>query len=66
MGVTMLLRLVVLFWRENAGFPTGILPRAFSDIPRSCRGTESSVDDAMEALLEAPEGDCNGDCGAGA
>lgn len=30
-----LLRLVVLFCRENDGWPTGILPLAFSDIPRS-------------------------------
>lgn len=59
----MLLRLVVLFWRENAGFPTGILPRAFSDMPLSCKGTESSIDDAIEALLDAPEGDWRGDCG---
>ena len=65
-GVAMLLRLVVLFWRENAGFPTGIFPRAFSDMPLSCKGTDSSTDDAMEALLDAPEGDCKGDCGVGA
>lgn len=52
----MLLRLVVLFCRENAGCPTGIFPRAFSDMPLSCRGTDSSIDDAIEPLLEAPEG----------
>ena len=64
-GPARLCRLVMLFWREKAGWPTGILPRAFSDMPRSWRGTESSTDDAMEALLEALlealEGDCIGD-----
>jgi hypothetical protein len=59
----MLLILVMLFCRENAGCPTGIFPRAFSDIPRSCRGTDSSTDDATEPLLDAPEGACPGDCG---
>jgi hypothetical protein len=54
----------MLFWREKAGWPTGIFPRAFSDMPRSCSGTDSSMEDAMDALLEAPDGDCGGsiDC----
>lgn len=35
-GVAFILaRLVMLFCREKVGCPTGILPRAFSDIPRS-------------------------------
>lgn len=62
-GVATLFRLVVLFCRENAGCPTGIFPRAFSDMPRSWKGTDSSTDDAMDALLEAPPVDCNGDRG---
>ena len=43
-----LCRLVMLFCRLNDGVPTGILPRAFSDMPRSCGGT-SSVDDDIDA-----------------
>lgn len=36
MGVALtLVRLVMLFWRENVDCPTGILPLAFSDMPRS-------------------------------
>lgn len=30
---------VELFWREKEGWPAGRLPRAFSDMPRSWRGT---------------------------
>lgn len=67
-----LARLVMLFWREKVGWPTGILPRAFSDMPRSCRGTVSSIEEAIDALLDAPReppegGDCTGDvdCGGG-
>lgn len=56
-GEVMLVRLVVLFCRENAGWPTGILPRAFSDMPRNCSGTVSSMDDAMDAALDAPAGE---------
>ena len=55
-GVATLLRLVVLFWREKAGCPTGILPRAFSDMPRNWRGTASSTEDTTDALREAPGG----------
>jgi len=64
-----LLRLVVLFWREKAGCPTGRFPRAFSDMPRNWRGTDSSMEDAIDALLEVPdgaegaEGECKGDRG---
>ena len=47
-----LLRLVVLFWREKVVWPAGILPRAFSDIPRTCRGTASSIDDDTEGVRE--------------
>lgn len=43
-----LCRLVMLFCRLNDGVPTGILPRAFSDMPRSCGGT-SSVDEDIDA-----------------
>ena len=35
--------LVVLFWRENERAPAGILPRAFSDMPRSWTGSASST-----------------------
>jgi hypothetical protein len=65
-GVAKLLRLVMLFCREKVGWPTGIFPRAFSDMPLSCIGTDSSMDDAIDALLEAPEVDCIGDCGTSA
>jgi hypothetical protein len=44
------LRLVMLFCLEKAGCPTGIFPRAFSDIPRSCDGTASSVETTEGAL----------------
>jgi hypothetical protein len=66
LGVALkLARLVVLFWRENVGCPTGILPRAFSDMPRSCRGTDSSIEEAIDALRDAPReppdgGGCTG------
>lgn len=65
-----LLTLVMLFCREKVGWPTGILPRAFSDIPRNCNGTESSTDEAIDALRDAPRdppdgGDCTGDFGCG-
>lgn len=61
-GVARLAKLVVLFWREKAGCPIGLLPLAFSDIPRSWRGTDSSIEEAIDALLEAPEGDNGGEC----
>lgn len=53
----MLARLVMLFCRENAGCPTGIFPRAFSDIPLNWSGTDSSTDDAIDALRDAPDAD---------
>jgi hypothetical protein len=53
----------VLFCREKAGCPTGLLPLAFSDMPRNCSGTDSSSDDAMDALRDAIEGDCGVACG---
>jgi hypothetical protein len=67
-GVALTLaRLVMLFCREKVGWPTGILPRAFSDMPRSWRGTDSSIEDAIDALRDAPReppgGDCTGDLG---
>ena len=60
-GPAALCRLVMLFCREKAGWPTGILPLAFSDIPLTWDGTESSTDDAIDALLEAPDCDGTGD-----
>lgn len=57
-GVAALLRLVMLFVRENVGWPTGIFPLAFSDIPLTCSGTDSSMDDAIDAAREALDGDC--------
>ena len=68
----MLARLVMLFWREKVVCPTGILPRAFSDMPRNCVGTVSSTDEAIDALRDATReppggGECTGDvvCGGG-
>ena len=57
-----LFRLVVLFCRENEGWPAGILPRAFSDMPRNCVGNGSSVDEEIDAVRESwAEGDdCEG------
>lgn len=57
-----LFRLVVLFCRENEGWPAGILPRAFSDMPRTCAGNGSSVDEESDAVRESwAEGDdCEG------
>ena len=60
-----LLRLDILFCRENDGWPAGILPLAFSDIPRSCKGTASSTEEAIEGFRESwTDGDdCDGaDC----
>ena len=60
-----LLRLVILFCRENDGCPAGILPLAFSDMPRSCNGTASSIEEAMEGFRESwiDGDDCDGvDC----
>jgi hypothetical protein len=66
-GVAMLARLVTLFCREKVGWPTGIFPRAFSDMPLNCSGTDSSIEDAIDALLEAPldapDTECTGDRG---
>lgn len=57
-----LFRLVVLFCRENEGWPAGILPRAFSDMPRNCVGSGSSVDEEIDAVRElwAEGDDCEG------
>ena len=44
--------LVILFWRENDNCPAGILPLAFSDIPRVCSGTFSSIEDVIDGVLE--------------
>ena len=57
-----LVRLVVLFCREKEIWPAGILPRAFSDMPRSCVGRGSSVNEETEGVLElCIEGeDCRG------
>jgi hypothetical protein len=50
--------LVVLFWREKDDEPTGILPRAFSDMPRSWIGMLSSADEATDGVRELrKEGD---------
>lgn len=46
------LRLVVLFWREKEGVPAGILPLAFSDMPRNCGGSGSSIEEEIEGLRE--------------
>lgn len=60
-----LFKLDILFCRENDDWPAGILPLAFSDIPRSCRGTASSTEEAIEGFREswADSDDCDGvDC----
>lgn len=62
-GVARPLMLDMLFWREKVGLPTGILPRAFSDMPRTCVGTDSSMEEAIDAAREALGCDCTGDCG---
>lgn len=60
-----LLRLVVLFWRENAIWLAGSFPRAFSDMPRSWWGTLSSAEEATDGARESAGGgdDCDGVCG---
>ncbi len=57
-----LFRLVVLFCRENEGWPAGILPRAFSDMPRNWVGSGSPFDEEIDAFREVwAEGeDCEG------
>jgi hypothetical protein len=42
----------MLFVRENEGAPTGIFPLAFSDMPRNCRGTVSSVEEETDPARE--------------
>jgi hypothetical protein len=45
---------VELFWREKEGWPAGILPRAFSDMPRSWRGTAAaSMEEEREGVPES-------------
>lgn len=63
-----LLRLVTLFCLENVICPAGILPRAFSDIPRNWGGTLSSADDDIEGVRELRRDgeDCDGVFGASA
>lgn len=63
-GVARLLKLLVLFCLEKEGAPTGIFPLAFSDMPRSCRGTVSSAAEPTEAVRELLP-DCAGErrCG---
>jgi hypothetical protein len=43
---------VRLFCLENDIWPARILPLAFSDMPRTCRGTESSAVEDMEVERE--------------
>lgn len=64
-GVAALLRLVMLLVREKVGWPTGIFPRAFSDMPLTWRGTDSSMEDAIDAAREALEGDCGSSAAGG-
>ena len=47
----LLLMLDRLLTREKDVWPTGILPLAFSDMPRNCIGTASSIED-IEGVLE--------------
>ncbi len=42
----------MLFCLENEGWPAGIFPLAFSDMPLSCIGTASSTEDETEGVLE--------------
>lgn len=41
-----------LFCLENDICPAGILPLAFSDMPRNCRGTDSSAAEEIDAVRE--------------
>ena len=45
-------RLVVLFCRENEGWPAGIFPRAFSDMPRNWVGRGSSAEDDIDVFRD--------------
>lgn len=47
-----LVRLMTLFCLEKDGCPAGILPLAFSDMPRSCKGTVSSIEDDIDGVRE--------------
>ena len=50
-----------LLTRENDNWPAGSLPRAFSDMPRNCIGTASSIEE-IDAVLDCwPDGEeCDG------
>lgn len=47
-----LCKLLTLFCLDSKGTPTGILPRAFSDMPLSCSGTVSSADEEIDAARD--------------
>jgi len=48
----------VLFCLEKEDCPAGILPRAFSDMPRNWVGNGSPADDEMEGVRDVwPEGE---------
>jgi len=54
-------KLVVLLCLEKDCILAGIFPRAFSDIPRNCKGKASSADeDAIDGARES-RGECE-DC----
>lgn len=52
-------RLVVLLCRENEA-PAGILPLAFSDIPRSCSGTASSIEEDTDGVRDITADESDG------
>ena len=47
-----LVTLDILFTREKVGVPIGIFPLAFSDMPRSCVGTELSIEESTDGVRE--------------
>ncbi len=48
----------MLFCLEKEDCPAGILPRAFSDMPRNWVGNGSPADDEMEGVRDVwPEGE---------
>ena len=51
-GFMVLLMLCEELTRENGGAPAGILPLAFSDMPRSWIGTVLSTDESTDGVLE--------------
>ena len=54
--------LFMLLTLENERLFAGSLPLAFSDIPLSCVGTVSSIDEDLEGVFEGRCHDCDATC----